>query len=276
VLVIFLGTAGIPNAVKGGSTFEALSFLRRVGLNAMEVEFVRGVRMPPKQAEDVGREARRLGVRLSVHAPYFINLSSDESDKVEASKQRIIDSAHRAYLLGADAVAIHLGYYGKLGEQEAYTRIRDSLLDVRDRLRSMGVTGVTLGGETMAKRTQFGTLEELIELSRDVDIVKPYIDWAHLFARNGGQIDYSSVLDKLKQAGITHVNSHFEGLKKRGGSYVDVHDTVDVDAPPFRPLAETIIKRGVDITLICESPYLEDDALKMRAVLEQLGYRLNP
>jgi len=232
--------------------------------------------MPPKQAEEVGKEARRLGVRLSVHAPYFINLSSDEPEKAEASKQRIIDSAHRAYLLGADAVAIHLGYYGKLGVEEAYTRIRDSLLDVRDRLGSMGVKGVMLGGETMAKSTQFGTLEELIELSRDVDIVKPYIDWAHLFARNGGQIDYSSVLEKLKQAGITHVNSHFEGLKKRGGFYVDVHDTVDVEAPPFRPLAEAIIKRGVDITLICESPYLEDDALKMKAVLEQLGYRLNP
>ncbi|MEM0121242.1 MAG: TIM barrel protein [Thermoprotei archaeon] len=274
-MVIFLGTAGIPNAVKGGSTVEALGFLKRIGLNAMEVEFVRGVRMPPSQAEEVGMEARRLGLRLSVHAPYFINLCSTEADKLEASKQRIIDSAHRAHLLGADAIAIHLGYYGGLDAKEAYARVRDALLDVRDRLRGMGVKGVALGGETMAKKTQFGTLNELLQLSRDVDVVKPYIDWAHLFARGGGQIDYHSVLGTLKKAGITHVNSHFEGLKKRGGLYVDVHDTVDVEAPPFRPLAQAILERGVDITLICESPYLEDDALKMKAVLEQLGYKFN-
>ncbi len=273
-MAIYLGTAGIPNAVKGGSTVEALGFLRRIGLNALEVEFVRGVRMSPSQAEDVGAEAKKLGVRLSVHAPYFINLCSTESDKVEASKQRIIDSAHRAYLLGADAVAIHLGYYGKLGPEESFKRIRDALLDVRDRLRSMGVRGVALGGETMAKTTQFGTLDELIRLSKEVDVVKPYIDWAHLFARGGGKIDYSFVLDKLGSAGITHVNSHFEGLKKRGGAYVDVHDTVDVDAPPFRALAEAVLRKNTSITIICESPYLEEDALKMKKTLEELGYRL--
>lgn len=273
-MTIYLGTAGIPNAVKGGSTVEALEYLKRVGLNAMEVEFVRGVRMSPQQAEEVGREARRLGIRLSVHAPYFINLLSTEKQKVEASKQRIIDSAHRAYLLGADSVAIHLGYYGKLTREQAFEQVRDALLDIRDRLRTMGVKGVYLGGETMAKQTQFGTLEELLELARQVDVVKPYIDWAHLFARNGGKIDYEGVLDALGKAGVKHVNSHFEGLKKRGGAYVDVHESVEVGAPPFRPLAEAIVRRGTDITIICESPYLEEDALKMKAVLEELGYRI--
>ncbi len=103
----------------------------------------------------------------------------------------------------------------------------------------------------------------------------PYIDWAHTFARQGGQIDYGQIINRLiDELGLAHINSHFESLQNRKGKFVDVHVPIDNGTPPFRPLAEAILnnKRLQSITLICESPELERDALKMKKVLEELGY----
>jgi deoxyribonuclease-4 len=269
---IYVGTAGIPLGVKGKSTRDAFEFLNELGLNAMEVEFVQGVRMSASLAQEVGAEAEKHRIRLSVHAPYFINLCSTEKEKVEASKKRILDSADRAERMGADAIAIHLAYYGKATPEQCFRTLKSQLLEVRDSMKDMGISGVKLGAETMAKKTQFGSLDEVIRLSREVDVVVPYIDWAHLFARNGGVIDYAATLDKLLGLKLNHINCHFEGLKKRGGEYVDVHDTVDVNAPPLEPLVEQLIKKRVDATIICESPYLEHDALKIKSSLEKMGY----
>lgn len=272
-MVIYVGTGGIPNAVKGKPSVEGLRFLADHGLNAMEVEFVQGVRMSSQMAEQLGLAARELGIRLSVHAPYYINLCSKEDDKVTASKKRIVDSAERAERMGADTIAIHLAYYGDLNPVQAYDAVKTALGEVLDELRETGVNRVNLGGETMAKKSQFGTLDELISLSRDLKRFVPYVDWGHLYARGGGKLDYGVVLESLREAGLKHINCHFEGVRKRKGEYVDVHESIDVEAPPYLPLARELVERGLDVTLICESPNLEDDAVKMRSMLEQCGYK---
>ena len=110
---IYLGPAGIPHASKKRNTIEGIKTVKELGLNAMEVEFVQGVRMSKDMAKEAGQVAKELGIRLSVHAPYFINLCSDDQEKVEASKKRIIETADRAELMGADAIAIHIAFYEK-------------------------------------------------------------------------------------------------------------------------------------------------------------------
>ncbi|AKA74945.1 endonuclease IV [Saccharolobus solfataricus] len=272
---IYLGPAGVPHSAKKKNTVEGIRTVKELGLNAMEVEFVQGVRMSKETAEETGQVARELGVRLSVHAPYFINLCSEEKEKIEASKQRILDTADRAELMGADAIAIHIAFYGKMTPEECYQNVKEGLEEVIDKAREMGIRNVKFGVETMAKETAFGTLDEVISISKELKGVIPYIDWAHTFARQGGEIDYGKIIDRLiKELGLTHINSHFESLVYRRGKYVDEHIPIDANAPPFEPLAKELLKRDISITLICESPELERDALKMKEVLERLGYRL--
>ncbi|TRM88363.1 endonuclease IV, partial [Sulfolobus sp. E3] len=237
-------------------------------------EFVQGVRMSKETAQEAGEIAKELGVRLSVHAPYFINLCSEEEEKVKASKQRLLETADRAELLGADAIAIHIAFYGKMGPEECYQRVKAELGEVVDNARSTGIKNVKFGVETMAKETAFGTLDEVISISKEIKGVIPYIDWAHTFARQGGKINYGEIIDKLvKELGLTHINSHFESLEIRKGKYIDEHRSIDYNTPPFEPLAKELIKRDVSITLICESPELERDALKMKEVLLRVGYK---
>ncbi|TRM78052.1 endonuclease IV [Sulfolobus sp. B5] len=271
---IYLGPAGVPHSAKKKNTIDGIKTVKELGLNAMEVEFVQGVRMSKETAQEAGEIAKELGVRLSVHAPYFINLCSEEEEKVKASKQRLLETADRAELLGADAIAIHIAFYGKMGPEECYQRVKAELGEVVDNARSTGIKNVKFGVETMVKETAFGTLDEVISISKEIKGVIPYIDWAHTFARQGGKINYGEIIDKLvKELGLTHINSHFESLEIRKGKYIDEHRSIDYNTPPFEPLAKELIKRDVSITLICESPELERDALKMKEVLLRVGYK---
>ncbi|MCI2415435.1 MAG: TIM barrel protein [Candidatus Aramenus sp.] len=270
---IYLGTAGVPLSAKGKDTIGGIKRVKELGLNAMEVEFVQGVRMSREKATQAGEVAKSLGVRLSVHAPYFINLCSEEKEKVEASKKRLLDTADRADAMGADAIAIHVGFYGDLKPEECFSKLKAELGEVADKVRENGYK-VKLGVETMAKETAFGTIDEVIAISKEVERVIPYIDWAHTFARQGGQINYGEIIDRLvKELHLAHINSHFEGLEIRKGKYVDVHRSVTYNTPPFEPLAREILSRDISITLICESPELEKDALIMKDVIEKLGYK---
>jgi len=275
---IFLGPAGIPHASSKRNTLEGVKVVKDLGLNAMEVEFVQGVKMSEEMAEKVGKLASELGVRLSVHAPYAINLCSEDETKIEASKKRLIETAIRAEKMGADAIAIHVAFYGRRGPEECYELVKEGLKEVVELSESQGLYNVKFGVETMAKDTAFGTIDEVIRISKDVRRVIPYIDWAHTFARQGGQINYGEIINRLiDELALEHINSHFESLVYRNGKYVDEHLPIDNETPPFRPLAEAILKnkRLKSITLICESPELERDALKMRKVLEELGYEFS-
>ncbi|BBD72391.1 endonuclease IV [Sulfodiicoccus acidiphilus] len=272
---VFLGPAGVPIAAQGKGTEEGIRKVKELGLNAMEVEFVQGVRMNQTTASRVGEVAREMGVRLSVHAPYFINLCSDENEKVEASKKRLLDTADRAERMGADAIAIHIAFYGKRGPEKCLRFVESQLGDVVDKARSAGAYSVKFGVETMAKETAVGTLDEVIELAKQIKGVIPYIDWAHTFARQGGQINYGDIIDRLvRELGLQHINSHFESVTPRKGKFVDVHRPIEYETPPFQPLAEALVRRDVSISLICESPKLEEDALKMKEVLERVGIKI--
>lgn len=268
---IFLGPAGIPIASEKRDTVEGIRTASKLGLNAMEVEFVHSVYMKKEVAEEVGRVAKDLGVRLSVHAPYYINLSSEKKETIAASRKRIFDCADRGESMGADAIAIHSAFYGKNEKEKVFEIVKEQFLKILDEMKSAGIKNVKLGVETMAKQSQFGTLDEVLKMHKELKHVIPYIDWAHIFVRNGGKIDYVEVLEKLGKAGIGHINSHFEGVaKNKKGEFVDIHEPIR--NPPFEPLAREILKKKIDITIISESPVLEKDSFKMKSVLQKLGY----
>ena len=274
-LAIYLGPGGTPISSPESSTIAGIRQVAKLGLNALEVEFVRGVKMSGATAAEVGDVARGLGVRLSVHAPYYINLLSDKADVVKASKQRILDSIDRAERMGADAVAVHAAYYGKNTPEEAQAGMADVAGELVDKMKSSG-TKVVLGFETMAKAGQWGTLDEILQLRKAFKSVVPYIDWCHIWARNGGAIDYGEILERLHKAGIKHVNSHFSNSKYNANTkkWQDIHLPMGLSKPDFGELAREIVKRKVDITIISESPLLEGDSIRMKLAFLKLGYKL--
>ncbi|MEM2192326.1 MAG: TIM barrel protein [Candidatus Hadarchaeales archaeon] len=276
--MIYLGPAGIPISSRDRSTVGGLNHLASLGLNAMEVEFVRGVAMSNETAEEVGKVAKKLGIVLSVHCPYFINLCSDDKKKVEASKKRILDSAERAHHMDAGIVVFHPGYYGKLSPEQAFQAVKEADEDMVDRMKAAGIKKVLLGHETTGKVSAFGTLDEIVRLCLEVKRCAPVVDFAHIYARQGGRIDYADIFRKLAPLKLDHIHSHFTSMewspaKVPGQGNERYHLPISHNKPPFEPLAREILKRKISITLISESPVLEQDSLQMKKIFERLGKR---
>jgi len=262
---IMLGPAGSS----GYGTLEGIKFVKEQGLQCMEVEFVRGVKMKNELAKQCGKVARDLNISLSLHAPYYINLSSAEMEKRRASVKRILDSCERGHHLGATHVVFHPAYYGKLSPEKTYEIVRDAVNDMQSVLDKKG-WNVRLAPETTGRVSQWGTLDETLKLARETGC-SFCVDYAHIYARNRGNIDYGQVLDKIQKSECKHIHCHFSNINY--GLKGELNHLVLDSRPPFEPLARGILERGLDATIISESPITWRDSLKMKGVFEKLGYK---
>jgi len=273
--MIRIGTAGIPVSSEERTTFGGLKRIKELKLNALEIEFVRNVYLKNEVAKKVGEEAKKLDIELSVHAPYFVNLCA-EGEKLEASKKRILDSVERAFYMSARIVVFHPGYYGKLSKEEAYKRVKEACKDLSEKIESKG-WNVFLGLETTGKISQFGTLEENLKISKEVKGCLPVVDWAHIFARNGGRIDFDKILNEIEKSKLKFLHTHFSGIEfkkinKEGNE--KKHLNLTDNAPPnYEPLVKKLVKSKLDITFISESPNLEGDAIFLKKMFEKQGYK---
>ena len=250
-----------PAGSGGLGNVEGIKKVARMGLDCMEVEFTYGVRMSVDDARKVGALAREKGIILSVHAPYYINLASDDRAKIVASKKRILDSCERAHALGAESVVFHAGFYQKKTAEQTYDLISKGIADLHRIIKEKKWT-VRLCPEITGKPSQFGSIEEIKRLMKDTRCAIT-VDFSHLFARQQGKIDYAEVLRKLPNK----FHAHFSGIEF-GEKGERKH--VVTQKKFFEPLAQELVKRKLDITLINESPQPYKDAAMMKRVLRNL------
>ncbi len=273
---LHIGTAGIPHSTPKKTTPEGVKRIAELGLDAMEIEFVRGIRMSPSLAQKTREVALELGVVLTVHAPYYINLLSNDESKVKASIKRIIDSARVGYLAGAWSVAFHPGYYGKLKSEEAIERVRKILKEITHQLIESGII-IWIRPEIMGGLAEVGSLEEILKIVEGIEMAAPCVDFAHLYARTLGEYNtyehYRSVLEvieeRLGRDALDNMHIHVSGMEygKRGEKrHLNFHESEFNWEDLIKVLKEFNIK-GV---LICESPNLEEDALKIKKLYESL------
>ena len=254
------GSAGLGN-LKGVLKVAAM------GLDCMEVAFTYGVRMGLAGAAEVGALAREKRVTLSVHAPYYINLASHETDKFDASCRRILDSCERAHALGARNVAFHAGFYQKRTAGQTYRQIKKALTGLQKEIARRGWQ-VRLCPEITGKPSQFGSLEELLKLMAGIKCGIT-VDFSPLYARRQGDVDYPGVLAKLPQK----FHAHFSGIE-----YGPKGERRHIRTTPefFEPLARALIRHQADVTLICESPRPYEDAFMMKQLVAYLQKEINP
>ncbi len=275
------GPAGRPPWFKCDMT-EVPILLREEGLDAFEFQAVRmsmpHQRFSREKAEALGRNARECDVLLSLHGPYFINLSG-APETVEKSIQRLVSSAVLASWMGAGVVVFHPGYYGKLGREEALRSCIEALSKAVEEVKSMGIKGVEFGPETTGKLSQVGSLDEILTMCEEVDMVRPVVDWAHVHAREGGSIkgldDYLRIIEaiesRLGSDAAKDLHTHFTHVEYGSRGEIRHHTLEEGDyGPPFRPLAEVIAELGLRPTIISESPILDKDAVRMRDILRRV------
>jgi deoxyribonuclease-4 len=202
---IKFGPAGLGPVKTAVKTLEKF---KSMGLEACEIAFTYGAYMKEPEAREIGEVAKKLGIQLSIHAPYFVNLNSDEKAKIEASKKRIEQSLKVGTYLGAKYIVFHPGFYGKMPRSEAYENIKNAILDLQKIRKEKGYTP-KLAPETMGKINVFGSIEEISRLVRDTGC-HACIDFAHVLARSGGDYRFKETLKLFENLEELHI--HFSGM----------------------------------------------------------------
>ncbi|MEI7474295.1 MAG: TIM barrel protein [bacterium] len=274
---LLFATAGIPERTKPRTYEKALHDLVEMKLGGMEVEFVRGVNMNPKTQVEVAKLSKELNLTLTAHGPYYINLNSQEEDKVEASITRILDTARVASAFGGYSITFHAAYYMKCDKQKVYDLIRERLTLITDTLKKENIN-IWVRPELTGKPVQWGDLDELISISKDVDMVLPCIDFSHLHARTAGAYntydEFAEILDKigngLGDVAINNFHAHVAGIEYSAKGEKR-HLLLDESDFNYKDLMKAIKNYGVKGIVICESPNLEGDALLLQHTYESLA-----
>lgn len=271
------GPAGKPVGYKGRME-EVPGFLRSIGLDAFEYEAVRGVRISREKASLLARNAEENGVVVSMHAPYYINLSSPDRGVVERSLKRLYESMVAAEWMGAYIVVLHPGYVkGNSSRAEAVGRVIESLKSLMESLPSW-VSKPSIGPETMGKTSQVGSLEEVIEICRAVERCRPCIDWAHLYARSEGTMVVSvdqvvrvieAIERELGSRALKPLHTHFSKIEYGpGGERRHRSLSEEGYGPEWGVVCRAYRQVGVEAVVISESPVLEEDAILMKEECE--------
>ena len=273
---LLFGTAGTPASTKKRGSVDGIKRIRELGLGCMELEFVRGVRMKEGTAGQVNEIGIAQDIALSVHAPYYINLNSAEQDKFDASVERIYQSARIGALCGARSIVFHPAYYQGSSSEKVYARVSETLTKLSNRFVEEGIDAI-LRPETTGKPTQFGSLEELVNMSSELEGVLPCIDFSHLHARSAGaensyeefRATLTMVEDILGREGLDDMHIHISGIEY-GPKGEKNHLNLDESDLNYTDLMKAFKEFYIKGLVICESPNLEADALLMKRTYESI------
>jgi len=272
---LLFGTGGTPHSAKTPSTIDGIKRIAELGLGCMELEFVQGVKMGETGARLVADVATSEGVKLSAHGPYFINLNAREPDKITASQGRILQTARIAAICGAESITFHAAYYLGDSPEKVYNTVKKYLAEVINQLKREN-NRVWVRPELVGKPSEFGTLEEILNLSIELERVAPCIDFAHWHARSGGSNSYpefASVLQQVQQrlgrAALDNMHIHVSGIVYGAKGEIKHLNLKESDLQ-YAELLQALKDYQVKGIVICESPNLEEDALLLQATYNSL------
>ena len=256
------------------SSLDVPDYIVKMGLDCYEYQCGRGVNIGEDKAKQLGEKAKTAGISLSLHAPYYISMSSVEEEKRLNSVNYILASARAVNAMGGNRIVVHTGSCGKISREDALTLALDTMRLAIDALDSEGLSHIHICPETMGKVNQLGTLREVIELCKIDERLIPCIDFGHLNARDLGILkttaDFENIFISIKnELGTDRLkcfHSHFSKIEYTTGGekrHLTFEDTVY--GPDFEPVMELTYKYGCDPTFICESAGTQaEDAKQMK------------
>jgi len=258
-------TAGIPIISEKAGYKGAFIALKDLNLDGMELEFVHGVRISDDNKEIV-KKAAKDGFVITSHAPFYINLNSKESEKVEASVERIVDTARVASAVGGFSITFHAAFYMGNNPDTVFEKVVKQFEIITEILKKEQVD-IFIRPETTGKGTQWGSLEEIVRLSELFDRVLPCVDFSHIHARTGGEFntydEFAKSLEyigeKLGSFALENFHAHVAGIAytAKGERH---HLNLEESDFNYKALLKALKDFNVKGAIVCESPNIEADA----------------
>lgn len=263
---LLFGISGLPigDGMQKFSYKSGITYLKSIGLDAMELPFVRSVNVTSKNKDEILSEKVKNNFYLSAHGSYFINLNADDELKQEQSLERIIKGANALKSVEGKSLVFHPGFYLDDDPTETYDTIKRNLLRLPD-------IGVDYRLETTGKPTQFGSIEELSRMCSEVKSCKLCIDFSHIHARGNGALrkygdfekQLKTVEEYLGHEAFNDLHIHMSGINygPKGEKNHLPFEESDFD---YKNCIKILKDYDVKGCIICESPILERDALLLK------------
>ena len=258
-MTVKFGPSGLGSAKDAISNLEAY---HKLGFTACEISFTYGPYIKKKEdAEMIGKKAKELGIQLSIHGPYWINLNSEDTEKIVKSKERILECCKVGDWLQATKVVIHPGFYGKKPKEEAYDNVKKALLEIEEERKKKGYS-CKVAIETTGKMNVFGSYEETYNLVKETGC-DFCIDFAHILAREKSY-KFKEVFGLFKDQEEIHIQ--FSGI-----SYGEKGERAHIKTAE-KDLKELIsnLPKGKRITVINESPFPVEDSVEALKIYGKL------
>ena len=268
--MLHFAVAGVPTSTPNpGGTVEGLKEARRLEIDAMEMEWVQRVPVNPERMFEIRKTAQDGDMYLTVHAPYYVNLNAKEPEKLTASIKRVLDALTMAELAGAHSVCVHAAFYLGGAPEIAMSAVKKAVENIMQHKKTY-FPHVNLGLETMGKQTQFGTLEEVLEVSKEFGIY-PTLDPAHLHARTNGKLNTEAECEEmldiyasyLGTESLKSMHMHFSGIAYglKGEKH---HLPLQESDANWQGFLRVLKRRNIGGVVVCESPLLEQDTILMK------------
>ena len=270
---LFFGTEGTPSDSKGKSSIAGLRRLSELGLGCMELQFLHDVRMGEETARNVQGMAKKFGIKLSAHAPYYINLNAG-SEKLFRYRELVLQSARIASICGARSIVLHAGSRQRNTEQAVYGRIKKVLGGIMEQLKNEGVE-IELRVETTGKSSQFGSLEEVLSLT-EAEGILPCISFPHLHERtekyNSGE-GFAGVLAQIEERlgceGLDDMYIHASGAEPQEKREKKYPALAELDFK-YKEMAQVFSDFDIRGMVVSGSPHLENDALALKREYDRI------
>ncbi|MBF0359824.1 MAG: TIM barrel protein [Oligoflexia bacterium] len=267
---MLFGTAGVPNStLRKSNPIEGVKQVHRLGLDCMQLEFAHGVRMKEEVSSNLRKVSYELQIPLTSHGPYYINLNAREQDKIDSSVERIIQTAKISDMCGAESMTFHAAFYMKDSPYDVFDLVEKSLNVIEERLNRLDIE-IELRPELTGKTSQFGSLDELIQLTKAVNSCLPCLDFSHLYARTGicnTYEEFCEVLDLLKgEVGkniLKNMHIHISGISSNSKGDLK-HLNLESSDFNWRGLMRALKDKQCTGYVICNSPNLEIDAKMLK------------
>ncbi|MBT4541122.1 TIM barrel protein [Candidatus Woesearchaeota archaeon] len=273
---LLFGSAGIPLSTPDRNISNGVKHVRKLGLDAMELEFVRSVNVSEEKAPLIKEIAKKNKVVLTCHGQYYINLNSLEPEKVTASVGRVLNAARIAWLCGGYSMTFHAAYYMKLEAEKVFTKVKKEMKKIVKTLQDED-NKIWIRPETTGKPSQWGTFQEIVKLSEEVEHVLPCIDFSHVHARHAGPLGDASkynnydefceilgyVEKKLGREALNNMHCHVSGINY-GPKGERNHLILKESDMKYKELMKAFKDFKLKGIIISESPNIEVDGLLMQ------------
>lgn len=261
-------------------TLAAAKWVKEKGLDIYEYSFGRGYRMSFETARQIGQEFERQGIELSIHAPYFINFASQDSELLAKTYGYITTGLKFLKEFKGSRLVFHPGSEGNLSREQAFLLTKSRIGELANNLEKQGLLeGVYLCPETMGKTKQIGTYEEILQICAQNSHLLPTFDFGHINALTQGSLKTKDDFVKIFARSIELIGRertekcHIHFSKIEYGSKGEIRHLTFEDelyGPDFQPLCDALISLGLSPHIICESSgKMAEDALEMKEIYQK-------